>query len=100
MNKKILRSTVKFAASFFLAAVFTICISQVCVASSGVDSMIVDFTDCLTGPFAKAAAGAGLAIGAGMMYFGNPRGMDVIKWTLAGIVIGVGGGSVIEALFF
>lgn len=69
-------------------------------ASGGVEDLLVDFSDYLSTRLIPAAGMTGVAIGGVMAGLGSPKGIDVVKFSIIGGIIGTAGAQTLSALFF
>lgn len=85
---------------FTLFLVGLLVMQHTAFAASGVEDMLTDFSTYMTTRVIPIVCGIGLVIGAGMMAMGNPKGQDVVKGSIIGAIIGIGGPETIRSLFF
>jgi len=69
-------------------------------ASGGVEDLLVDFTDYLSSRIIPATGALGVITGGALMSVGNEMGGTIVKYSILGSVIGVGGAKTISTLFF
>lgn len=69
-------------------------------AQGGVEDMLVDLSDYLSTRLIPAAGMVGVGIGGIMAGFGSPKGIEVVKWSVAGGIIGTAGAQTLSAIFF
>lgn len=69
-------------------------------ASGGVEDLLVDFSDYLSTRLIPAAGMTGVAIGGIMAGLGSPQGIEVVKYSIIGGIIGTAGAQTISTLFF
>lgn len=68
--------------------------------AKGVEDLLVDFSDYLSTRLIPAAAMVGIGVGGIMAGFGSPQGIEVVKYSVIGGIIGTAGATTISALFF
>ena len=68
--------------------------------AAGVEDMLVDLSDYLSSRLIPAASAAGIGIGGIMAALGSPKGVEVIKYSIIGGVLGTAGAETITMLFF
>lgn len=66
----------------------------------GVEDLLVDFSDYLSTRLIPAAGMVGIGVGGIMASLGSPQGLDIVKFSIIGAVIGTAGAQTISALFF
>lgn len=79
---------------------FLLIATNVFAASSGIEGMLVDVTDYISSTLIPAAGITGVALGGTMYALGSPRGFDVVKFSVIGVIVGKGGIETVQALFF
>ncbi len=68
--------------------------------AKGVEDLLVDFGDYLTTRLIPAAAMVGVGIGSVMLGTGNQKGMEFIKYSIVGGILGTAGALTMASLFF
>lgn len=68
--------------------------------AAGVEDLLVDLSDYLSSRLIPTASAVGIAAGGIMAGFGNPTGIEVVKYSVIGGIIGTAGAETISALFF
>lgn len=68
--------------------------------AKGVEDLLVDFSDYLSTRLIPAAGMTGVAVGGIMASIGSPKGIEVIKYSIIGGIIGTAGAQTMSALFF
>lgn len=69
-------------------------------AGGGVEDLLVDFSDYLSTRLIPAAGMTGVAIGGIMAGLGSPQGIEVVKYSIIGGIIGTAGAQTLSTLFF
>ena len=69
-------------------------------SSGGVEDLLVDFSDYLSSRIIPATGALGVVTGGALMSVGNEMGGTIVKYSILGSVIGIGGAKTISALFF
>lgn len=78
---------------FFFLAVTAFFVSRTAAAApggDGVEDLLVNASDYLSGRLIPAASGLGILSGGAMAGLGNPKGWEVIKWSIGGAVTSAG----------
>lgn len=70
------------------------------VNAEGIEDLMLDLNDYLGTRVIPAAAGIGVTFGSIMAGTGNPKGMEIIKYSVIGGIIGTAGSQTLSALFF
>ena len=83
----------------FILMAFCILVSGSAYAA-GVEDMLVDLSDYLSSRLIPAASAAGIGIGGIMAALGSPKGVEVIKYSIIGGILGTAGAETISMLFF
>ncbi len=81
-------------------ALMFLCCGFVHAASGGVEDLLLDFSDYLSTRLIPAAGMTGVAIGGVMAGLGSPTGIEVVKYSIIGGIIGTAGTQTLSALFF
>lgn len=68
--------------------------------AEGVEDLLIDFSDYLSTRLIPAAAMVGVGLGGIMAGFGSQNGIEIVKWSVAGGIIGTAGAQTLSALFF
>lgn len=68
--------------------------------AEGVEDLLVDFSDYLSTRLIPAATMVGVGLGGIMAGFGSQKGIEIVKWSVAGGIIGTAGAQTLSALFF
>lgn len=79
--------------------IYALCISSD-VRAEGVEDLLVDFSDYLSTRLIPAAGMAGVGVGGIMASLGSPKGIEVVKYSIIGGIIGTAGSQTLSALFF
>lgn len=69
-------------------------------AANGVEDLLTDFSSYISTRVIPAVSGIGMGIGGIMAALGSPKGIEVVKYSLFGGVIGTAGEETIRSLFF
>ncbi len=78
------------------AAIFVSTVAE----AKGVEDMLVDFSDYLSTRLIPSSAMVGVGVGGIMSGLGSPKGVEVVKYSIIGGVIGTAGATTLSALFF
>lgn len=89
----------KKKALFVILLVSMFTISKLAHAE-GVEDLLVDFSDYLSTRLIPAAGMVGVGVGGIMAGLGSPAGVDVVKYSVIGAIIGTAGAQTLSALFF
>lgn len=68
--------------------------------AEGVEDLLVDFSDYISTRLIPAAGMVGVGIGGLMSGLGSEKGIEVVKLSIIGGVIGTAGAQTLSALFF
>lgn len=68
--------------------------------AEGVEDLLVDFSDYLSTRLIPAAGMVGVGVGGIMAGLGSPQGLEIVKYSIIGGVIGTAGAQTLSALFF
>lgn len=70
------------------------------VLAAGVEDLLSDFSDYISSRLIPAAGAVGVGVGGVMTGLGSPKGVEVIKYSIIGGVVGTAGAETLRALFF
>jgi len=88
----------QFAITFFIT--LTLFLLSKNSFAAGVEDLLVDLSDYLSSRLIPTATAVGVGVGGIMAGLGSPKGVEVVKYSVIGGVIGTAGAETISALFF
>lgn len=84
--------------------IFLICTLYILSSSSahaaGVEDLLVDLSDYLSSRLIPTASAVGIGLGGIMTGLGNQNGIEVVKYSVIGGIVGTAGAETISSLFF
>lgn len=68
--------------------------------AAGVEDLLVDASDYIASRLIPAAAVGGTMVGSVMWGLGSPKGIEIIKWSIGGGIVGTAGAETLRTVFF